>query len=104
MLPVTQTTFAEALSAYIGISQTEVTRWLSLAPHKIYNDPLYQFMVNSLDSTQLGKNLMDARRAYKYGMLSFQEQYADRYCFSNTLMPDRTLGNWLIATSAHLNL
>jgi hypothetical protein len=83
---------SDNLAAYLDVAPEEVERLLTLAPHDMYDDPLYQDLLAQLDEVRLRDTLGHARALYDQGLPAIKVKFG----WSDTVMSGFTLGNWVL--------
>lgn len=92
----------QAIAGYMGLTVKDVDQLLALSPAAVYDDPIYQEVVASLDPTLLRTTLGQVRDIYAAGLDPIKEKYG----LSDTIMSGFTLGNWVLGfltSPNHLN-
>lgn len=87
---------ADTISRYSGAAAGDVSRWLTLSPEAIYEDPAYLDLINGLDKEFLQETVITAREAYREGLDDLAKKIEVKYDVENPVMSAFTLGNWLV--------
>jgi hypothetical protein len=87
---------ASEISAYTGLSESTVQRFLTMSVQNVYEDKDYIAALKLLNRDVLQNTLPAARTAYENHLEEFSDAIRSRYNLDSDVMSAFTLGNWVV--------
>ena len=90
-----------ALSQYTGLPPHDVESLLQLKQLDVYQSPIYQDLIGSLNYEELSDTLQDVRDAYDRRLPELIDYLRNEHGFTGKPMTSTTLSNWVLGFLHH---